>query len=204
MSWQDLDDQRLWFVNASTAGHRVWDGSRVYVEFAAGAEIGAVTSGRFAGQGSSYWRVNSNLFAWKPWDAPYIPGIQKVALRIDGILAGSELPATRALGLGGPRGNRAFDRASFLADHGVEVGLELRSELPVGEGLVFLDAAYGSGENERGPTWAQLTSIGLGWDADWGDRLTSRFTWAWPIGADGTNGLDEKGSRFYWTLQYAY
>ena len=146
----------------------------------------------------------SELFAWKPFSVPFVPGQQKVALRIANQFAGSQLPATRELGLGGPDYNRAFDRASYLADQGVQVGLELRSALPVGEALVFVDSSYGEFLNDRDSGWGQLTSFGFGWNADWRERFTSRLSIAWPLAGDSSDGVNEKGSRIYWTLQYAH
>jgi len=88
----------------------------------------------------------------------------------------------------------------------VQLGLELRTPLPIGEALVFIDASYAEQQNDRqsGSAWGQLTSAGFAWNADWRDRVTSRLSIGWPLAADSAFGLDEKGSRVYWTLQYAH
>jgi hemolysin activation/secretion protein len=204
LRWSDLRNQQFWFVNAGLAGHYVWDDAQIYIEGLASAELGTVVNGRFSGQAQTYWRLYSELFAWKPFSLSWMPGQQKIAVRLANQVAASQLPATRELGLGGPDHNRAFDRASYLADQGVQLGLELRSALPVGEALVFLDSSYGEVLNDRQHGWGQLTSFGFGWNADWRDRFTSRLSIAWPLAGDSSMGVDEKGSRIYWTLQYAH
>ena len=118
--------------------------------------------------------------------------------------AGSQLPATRALGLGGPYLNRGYERTQFLADHGLSLGVELRWPLRLGELVTFLDAAYGNGENDRRGSWAQMTSLGVGWDADWGPGFTSRLSLGLPLESDGSPGIDDPTAQFYWKLQYAY
>lgn len=204
LRWRDLRNQQFWFVEAGLGGHHLWDDLQIYVEGLISAELGTVVSGRFSGQQTNYWRLHSELFAWKPFSISWLPGQQKIAVRLANQFAGSQLPATRELGLGGPDHNRAFDRASYLADQGVQLGLELRSALPVGEALMFVDSSYGEVLNDRDGGWGQLTSFGFGWNADWRDRFTSRLSIAWPLAGDSSSAINEKGSRIYWTLQYAH
>lgn len=204
LTWSEFENQRLWFTSLAATGHKIWDGSRVAISGGVEVEYGAIVGGEAPGQGSGFYRISSNGLLWRPIQLPRIPGEQKFALRWQAQYADSELPATRALGFGGPHLNRGFERTTFLADRGLVLGAELRFGLPLGELVTFMDTAYGNGENDHDEPWAHLTSIGVGWDADWGPGFTSRLSLGLPISGDGSPDIDSPSAQIYWKLQYAY
>lgn len=204
LTWREFENQRLWFTNLAATGHKVWDQSQIALNGGVEIEYGFISGGEAPGQDSSFFRLSSNGLVWTPIDLPRVPGTQKIALRWQVQYSNSELPATRALGFGGPHLNRGFERTEFLADRGLVLGAELRFPLPLGELVTFVDAAYGNGENDRDQPWAQLTSLGVGWDADWGPGFTSRLSLGIPVAGDGSPGISSPGAQLYWKLQYAY
>lgn len=204
LTWREFENQRLWFTNLAATGHKIWDNAQIAINGGVEVEYGFISGGEASGQDSSFYRLSSNGLVWTPVDLPRLPGTQKLALRWQLQYSDSELPATRALGFGGPHLNRGFERTEFLADRGLVLGAELRFELPLGELVTFIDAAYGNGENERDEPWAQLTSIGVGWDADWGPGFTSRLSLGLPVSGDGSPDINPPGAQLYWKLQYAY
>ena len=204
LTWREFENQRLWFANLAATGHKVWDESRIAINGGVEVEYGFISGGEASGQDSSFVRLSSNGLVWSPINFPRLPGTQKIALRWQAQYADSELPATRALGFGGPHLNRGFERTQFLADRGLVLGAELRFVLPLGEVVTFIDAAYGNGENDLNEPWAQLTSIGIGWDADWGPGFSSRLSLGLPISGDGSPSISSPDAQVYWKLQYAY
>jgi hemolysin activation/secretion protein len=204
LSWREFDNQRFAFANLAFTGHRLWDRARLSLRGGAAIEHGRIFSGEAPGQDRGFLRLAAWGRLWKPVSLPLLPGEQKFAVRWQLQYAGSELPATRSMSLGGPHLGRGFERTQFLADRAVNLALELRFPLRVGEFVTFLDAAYGNGENDRDEPWAQLTSLGVGWDADWAEAFTSRLSFALPIAGDGSPPIDAPGPQLYWKLQYAY
>lgn len=203
-SWPENDDQAATFVSGLLRSHRIWDGQRIAAGVSASADVGRFSEGAFAGQEEFFWRVGVDAYAWKPVRIPLFPGEQKLAARLSGQVSDSQLPSSRRLSLGGAARARGFQRNTFLADQGVVIGLDLRMPLPLGELVLFVDSAYGDGRNELLPTWGHLTNVGMGWDADLLPNLVSRFSWSLPVTAKGSADLDDDGSQFYWSLQYAY
>ncbi|MGI9326910.1 MAG: ShlB/FhaC/HecB family hemolysin secretion/activation protein [Pseudomonadales bacterium] len=204
LTWREFENQRLVFSNLAVTGHKVWDAVRLSLNGGLELEYGSIRGGEAPGQDSGFYRIAGHGLLWTPLQLPMLPGEQKFALRWQAQYAVSELPATRALGMGGPHLNRGFERTQFLADRGLNIGLELRFPLRYGELVTFLDSAYGNGENDRDETWAQLTSLGIGWDANWGPGWTSRMSLGLPVSGDGSPDIDSPDTQFYWKLQYAY
>jgi hemolysin activation/secretion protein len=114
------------------------------------------------------------------------------------------LPPTRQLNLTGAQSNRGFDRGLYLSDRGVSARLELRQPVTLGEFFLFSDVGYGTTVNDRADTWGHVSSIGVGWDADLMNKLTSRLSLGLPLAAEARGGLDNEGPRLYWSLEYAY
>ncbi|MEM1229679.1 MAG: ShlB/FhaC/HecB family hemolysin secretion/activation protein [Pseudomonadota bacterium] len=204
LSWREFESQRFSFANLAFTGHRLWDRTRLSLNGGAAAELGHVFSGTAPGQDRSYYRLALWGRLWKPVSLPLFAGEQKFAVRWQAQYAGSELPATRALSMGGPYFGRGFERTQFLADRAVSLALELRFPMRLGELYGFFDSAYGNGENNRDEPWGHLTSLGVGWDADWAGAFTSRLSLALPITGDGSPPIDAPGPQLYWKLQYAY
>ena len=203
-SWRDQEDQAATFVTAMLHGHRIWDGQRIAAGMNASVDLGRFSEGAFAGQDESFWRIGIDAYAWRPIDLPLLSGEQKLALRLSGQLSDSHLPSSRRLSLGGFARSRGFQRNTFIADKGVVVGLDLRIPIKLGELVIFADSAYGDARNELAPTWGHVSDIGVAWDADLLPNLVSRLSWALPVAAKGTGGLDDDGPKFYWQLQYAH
>ena len=108
------------------------------------------------------------------------------------------------LALGGIGAARGFERDIFLADQGLVLRGDLRTPLALGELALFLDAAYGKDRNELTPRWAHVANLGLSWDVMFGRHLQSSFSWAVPITAKASDGLDDDGAQFFWSLRYAH
>ena len=213
MSWHDLDwednlgnpsiRQQASFVTGTLNMHRIWDRSKVAARAKLYADAGRIAGDKFAGQESTFWNAGVDLFAWRPIDIAALPGTQKLSLRLLGQVSDSQLPSTRRLGFGGVAGARGFRRSVYLADEGALFSIDLRTPLPLGEFAVFADTAYGRTRNEQRPTWGHLSSVGVAWDYAINRHLMSRLSWALPVTAKGTGGLNDDGPQLFWSLQYA-
>ncbi len=202
LSWDDGPQQKVTFFDGLLAGHRVWDVQRIAADARLAFAAGRIGNDIFAGQDETFWRLGFDALAWTPIELPMLSGEQKLVVKLIGQVTDSQLPASLRLGLGGAGHTRGFSRDALLIDHGVIVGLDLRIPLTLGEFSLFADSAYGEGRNELQPFWGHVTSVGVGWDAVIGANLVSRMSWAMPIAAKGTGGLNDAGPRFYWSLQY--
>ena len=196
-------DQQVSMLSAALNGHRVWDGLQIFAESRIFADIGHIGGDTFAGQDDNFWDLGVELFAWRPFDLPLLPGRQKGSIKLIGQFSNMQLPSTRRLGLGGVSRARGFRRDVYIGDQGVLLRADLRTELPLGELVLFVDSAYGVGRNDLNPTWAYLTDLGVAWDARLASRIVSRLSLAIPVTAKGTGGLDDDGLQIFWSLQYA-
>jgi hemolysin activation/secretion protein len=138
--------------------------------------------------------------AWMP--VSWFGGEQKLRFQAAGQWSDSLLPATRRFALGGAYRARAFERSAFLADRGVLLTFEARTPVSIGELFAFVESGYGDGRGDDAESWAYLTDLGLGWEAELLPRLSTRLSWAVPVAARGTGGFDDDGSRVYWSLRY--
>ena len=196
-------DQSVNLLSAAVNARRVWDQSRIAADFRLYADVGNIDGDTFAGQDDRFWDLGFALFGWHPFDLRWLPGRQKFALELKGQLAGSQLPSTRRLMLGGIGAARGFDRDVYLADQGMVLRSDLRTPLTLGELSLFADVAYGKSENELFPGWAHLANLGVAWDVRFGLHLLSSLSLATPITHKGSGGLDDDGVMFFWSLRYA-
>ena len=133
-----------------------------------------------------------------------IIGEQKLALRLAAQVSGSQLPSTLRMALGGAHRARGYERNVFLADAGLTLGVDLRIGLPLGELVLFTDAAYGESLNEDDEQWGYVWNLGIGWDADLTRNLVTRISLAAPITTDGGPELNDEGAKLFWSLRYEY
>ena len=203
-SWEGSDDQSATFLSLGANGHRVFDASHVAAGLALRANVGKITAGAFAGQRETFWSLGLGAHAWKPLRLPLLSGEQKLALRFSGQLSGSQLPSTLRMSLGGANRARGFERDVFLADQGVVLGVDVRFGLPLGELVLFADAAYGESLNSAAEEWGHVANFGIGWDADLRSNLITRLSLALPVSARGSVGLDDDGAQIFWSLRYEH
>lgn len=196
-------DQSVNVLSAALNARRVWDESRIAADFRLFADVGSIDGDTFAGQDDRFWDLGFALFGWHPFDLGWIPGRQKFSMELKGQLAGSQLPSTRRMTLGGIGAARGFDRDAYLADQGMVLRGDLRTPLALGELSLFADIAYGKNKNEIYSGWAHLANLGLAWDVRLGQHFLSSFSWALPITHKGSGGLDDDGAMFFWSLRYA-
>jgi hypothetical protein len=205
LAWDLADgslDQDVLLFGGAVNGRRVWDRTRIATDFRVYADVGRIDGDTFAGQESSFWDAGFDVFAWHPFDLGMLPGRQKLSVVARGQYAGSHLPATRRMAMGGVSAARGFDRDVFLADRGVFLSIDLRTPLALGELFLFADGAYGKDLNDLYPAWAHLADLGVGWDVRFGPGFSSSLSLAYPITAKGTDGLDDDGARLFWSLSY--
>ena len=202
--WQDTPDQTASFVSGALSTRRVFDQVRVAGGMALQADLGRITSGAFAGQDETFWRLGASAHGWKPLRIANLPGEQKLALRLAAQVSGSQLPSTLRMALGGAHRARGYERNVFLADAGLTLGVDLRIGLPLGELVLFTDAAYGESLNEDDEQWGYVWNLGIGWDADLTRNLVTRISLAAPITTDGGPELNDDGAKLFWSLRYEY
>ena len=114
---------------------------------------------------------------------------------------------TLRMGATGPYVNKGFAQGLLLLDQGVGVNGSMRFDARYGQWWLFLDNVYGEREGESS-RWVQLSSVGLGWEADLTESaagtLSSRVTLGYPISHRGTGGFDDDGMQIYWALRLAH
>ena len=196
-------DQSVNVLSAALNARRVWDQSRIAADLRLYADIGGINGDTFAGQDDQFWDLGFALFGWHPFDLGWLPGRQKVAVTLKGQLAGSQLPSTRRMALGGIGAARGFDRDAYLADQGMVLRGDLKTPLALGELAFFADVAYGKNKNENYSGWAHLANLGIAWDVRLGQHFLSSLSWAVPITHKASGGLDDEGAMFFWSLRYA-
>jgi hemolysin activation/secretion protein len=204
LDWDAGVDQTVTVAGAGLAGHRVLDRPRIAADAALSLSAGHIGGDRFLGQDSGFWFLELDSEAWLPVSLPWLEGEQKLLARLAGQWSDSLLPATQRFALGGAARARGFDRDVFLADRGVLLGLEARIPIRLGELVVFSEVAYGDALAEGNETWARLSDAGLGWDAQLAGALSSRLSWSLPLTTRGTGGIDDDGSRLYWSIRYEH
>lgn len=204
LDWDDGVDQTVTLVGAGLAGHRVLDGPRIAAEAAVSVSAGHIGGDRFIGQDADFWLLEVDSEAWMPISLPVLEGEQKLRMRLAGQWSDSLLPATRRFALGGAGRARAFDRSDFLGDRAFLLGAEARLPVRLGELVVFSELGYGDTRGDGEDRWARLSDVGLGWEAELMPSLFSRLSWAFPLSTDGTGGIDDDGSRLYWSLRYQH
>lgn len=196
-------DQSVNVLSAALKVRRVWDESRIAADFRLYGDAGRIDGDTFAGQDDQFWDLGFVLFGWHPFDVGWLPGRQKFSMAFKGQLAGSQLPSTRRMALGGIGAARGFDRDAYLADQGMVLRGDLRTPLRLGELALFADVAYGKNENEIYSGWAHLANLGVAWDVRLGQHFLSTLSWAVPITHKGSGGLDDDGGKLFWSLRYA-
>lgn len=209
LDWQtgtnlEAIDQSVSLLSTAVHARRVWDEAQVAADFRLYGDLGRISGDTFAGQDDGFWDLGFEVFGWRPFDLPPLPGRQKVSLTLRGQLADTQLPSTRRLALGGIGAARGFDRNDYLADQGIYLRGDLRTPLALGELSLFADVAYGKDQNELTPGWAHLANLGLAWDVRVGQHFTSSLSWAKPITSKGTGDLDHDSYRFFFSLRYAH
>lgn len=203
----DYDDgvaQTVTTLSAGLAGHRVWDEPRIAADAGVNLQWGWIGGDTFPGQEDGFWLLEADSEAWMPVSLPWLDGEQKLRGYLSGQWSDARLPATRRFALGGAARGRAFDRSLFLADRAGMMGLEVRVPVGLGELLVFTEAGYGVALGDGGERWVRIVDAGLGWDAELGQGISSRLSWARPLDADGSPGVDGDDDRWYWSLRYEH
>lgn len=209
INWDDVADQRALFVGLGIEGHRLWDAQKVALAGSAQILVGSLDDPRL-GQDDNFWRFRATANMWTPFDLPIID--QRTKLVVDAQLqyADDHLPATLRLGATGPNSNRGFSNGRLQLDHGIGINTSLRFDLGVERGWnsqwwTFVDASYGEQESNFAG-WSQLTSLGLGWQAQWlvrgADKLISRMTIGYPITQKTSREFEDDGTHLYWSLSY--
>lgn len=193
--------QDAYFVTGALRADRVWDTSRIAADATVRADLGRIEGDTFDGQDSSFWRLGMDAFAWRPFDLPGLPGLQKLSAEVRGQLSGSELPSTRRMIFGGDLGVRGFQRDAYLADRGMLARLDVRTPGPVGELALFADLAYGDTLNDQDGDWGFMSSYGIAWDLEV-NNVYSRLSWAVPVSSDGSGDIDDDGPQFFWSVSY--
>ena len=196
--------QTVSLFSGAINARRVWDQSRISADFRLYADVGTISGDTFEGQDDGFWDLGFALFGWHPFDLALLPGRQKFALALRGQLAGSQLPSTRRMALGGIGAARGFDRDVYLADQGMVLRGDLTTPLTLGELSLFADVAYGKDRNDIYDGWAHLANLGMAWDVRLGAHFLSSLSWAMPITHKASGGLDDGGSMFFWSLRYAH
>ncbi len=201
---QGLDvAQTVSLISGAVNARRVWDQSRISADLRVYADMGKISGDTFEGQEEAFWDLGFSLFGWHPFDLRLLPGRQKFSLALKGQLAGSQLPSTRRMALGGIAAARGFDRDVYLVDQGMVLRGDLTTPLALGELSLFADAAYGKEKNDIYSGWAHLANLGLAWEVRLGTHFLSSLSWAMPITHKASGGLDDDGSMFFWSLRYA-
>jgi hemolysin activation/secretion protein len=195
--------QTVNLFSAALNARRVWDASRIAADLRLYADVGSISGDAFEGQEDGFWDLGFVLYGWHPFDFGPLPGRQKFALELKGQLAGSQLPSTRRMALGGIGAARGFDRDAYLADQGMVLRGDVRTPLALGELSLFADVAYGKNRNEVYADWAHLANLGLAWEVRVGQHFLSSLSWAVPITHKASGGLDDDGSMLFWSLRYA-
>jgi hemolysin activation/secretion protein len=154
-------DQSVNVLSAALNARRVWDEARIAADFRLYADVGSIGGDTFEGQDDAFWDLGFALFGWHPFDLGWLPGRQKVAMELKGQLAGSQLPSTRRMTLGGIGAARGFDRDIYLADQGMVLRGDLKTPLALGELSLFADFFYEKATNEIYTGWAHLANLGL-------------------------------------------
>lgn len=206
LNWDQVADQRSWFLGAGIEGHRLWDARKLALSGSVEGLLGGVDDER-PGQDSSFWLLRAQLNAWAPVDLPWLDVRSRLVLDVKWQLANDLLPATLRFGATGPYDNKGFTQASTLLDQGVGVSGSMRFDAPAGQWWMFVDATYGEQEGDL-QRWRALTSAGLGWEGPLletaAGRLSSRVTLGFPLTHKGSQGLDDDGTQLYWSLRFEY
>jgi len=195
--------QTVNLLSGALNARRVWDGPRIAADFRLYADAGKISGDTFEGQKDGFWDVGFALFGWHPFDLGLLPGRQKFSLQLKGQLAGSQLPSTRRMTLGGIGAARGFDRDIYLADQAIVMRGDLRTPLALGELALFADVAYGKDRNDVYPGWAHVANLGLAWEVRIGRHFLSALSWAVPITHKASGGLEDDGAELLWSLRYA-
>ncbi len=200
LDWDFVDAQRAWFAHTGVTGHRLWDDQRLAVEGELQGLIGGVDEERL-GQESSFWRLRAAVDAWRPLDLFGTRARMTLGARWQ--VAEDALPPTLRLAGSGPFANKGFEHGQVLLDQGVTVNSTLRFAAPRGDWWIFVDGTYG--ERNDLDAWVQLTSVGLGWEAELldehGFRLHSRVTVGYPVAHESSGGIEDDGTQIYWSLR---
>ncbi|XOV84504.1 MAG: ShlB/FhaC/HecB family hemolysin secretion/activation protein [bacterium] len=208
-SWDDLIDQRALFVASALEGHQLWDEQKIAAQGSLQALVGNIDNSR-PGQDDFYWRLGGDLNAWMPlpfasdWFGDAQP---KWVVDVQWQLSQMELPSTLRLNAAGPHASKGFAQGQVLLDQGVYISSALRLDAPVGQWWTFWDAVYGE-QQGAAQSWAHLSSAGLGWEGQllqtaYG-ALSSRLTVAYPLTHKGSNGVENNGTQFYWSLRFVH
>jgi len=138
-----------------------------------------------------------------------VPGLsqdQRLRFRLSGQLATGLLPGTYQLGLGGVSGVRGYEPSIMSVDDGVTGSIEAYLapwQQRYGALVLFGDAAYGEQRRRYGgDLWAYLSSMGVGWDWQYGSRFDTQLRWAFPLKTRGSaDWLEDDGSRLWFVLR---
>ena len=202
LDWDGAGEQTVLLAGLGVVGQRVWQQPRLAADAALAASVGRLDDMGFLNQEDSFWLLELDSTAWLPLTLPGLPGEQKLELRLEGQWADARLPATRRFALGGAARARGFDRSAFLADRSLLVSVGLRQPLPLGELVVFAERGYGEDLARPDLDWVRVGDLGLGWEAELLPGVSSRLSWAVGDASDDSGGIDDDGSRFYWSLRY--
>ena len=203
VDWQggSIEQQQSWFAGVSFDGHRLWDQAKVALEGSVGVRIGGIDEA-YAGQDDDFWLLHGSALLWKPVD---IGWSAKLALYGRWQWTDKHLPAGQQVSLSMPEHNPGLLPGSYFADTLTELTAQLRMSLPLGEGWVFLSGGYGE-ENDQQDSWYQLTTIGVGWQAEllrneYGS-LRSRMSVGHPVAHKSNGVFHDDGTQIFWSLSF--
>ena len=204
LDWDLVDGQSTSFFGLEVAGHRLWDTQKIALSGSAQLLFGTIDEARF-GQDDNYWRIRATANLWTPFDLPIVQRRAKLIVDARVQYTNDHLPATLRMGMTGASANKGFTHGRLQLDRGIGVNTSLRFDMPHGQWWTFLDTSYGEQEGSR-PGWYQLSSVGLGWQADivvgGSDRLSSRITVGHPIAHKTARSFEDDGTQVFWSITY--
>ncbi|NKC01126.1 MAG: hypothetical protein GKR90_21885 [Pseudomonadales bacterium] len=213
VTWDDLGDQRTWYVGGDWAGHRLWDAQKFSLDGSVGLRVGGVdnSDGQQVSVGSddSFWLVHGSLQGWTPVSVKNWIEDGRVVLRSRFQWSTDSLPATQRFAAVQASGNSGLPVGSLFTDSALELGAELRVPQRFARTkahwLMSLDTMFG--EDHGRDTWQHLTSFSLGFETSLtmfdAQPLLSRISLGYPLSHKSNGVLEDDGLQIYWRLLYA-
>lgn len=205
-SGESVEDQKLWYAMGAFENEFLSDVYKTRSNIRFELDLGRAKNSAPGVQNKTFWRARLDSQLQKLITLPGFTGQQELGFSLLAQLAGSALPASLEMGLGGENRVRGFKRSDFSADSGLFLGSELRvfpEQKQYGALLLLADVAFGSkkylGNAER--VNGRVSSLGLGWDISLlSGQLNGKLRWSFPLAS--SNSIERKGSRIFWSMEY--